>query len=79
VAGRLEAGARLAAERFGWDDERTQADRRPGCARVDRLVIEGRVVVDGGRLATGDWDAIRAEAARQARRLAAAIALIPES
>jgi cytosine/adenosine deaminase-related metal-dependent hydrolase len=37
---------------------------------VDRLVIAGRTVVDGGRLVTGDWNAIREEAAEQAKRLA---------
>ncbi len=74
VAGRLEAGARLVAERFGWHDRGIAADRRPGCSIVDRLVIEDRVIVEGGRLITGDWDTIRAEAAAQAQRLAAGMA-----
>jgi cytosine/adenosine deaminase-related metal-dependent hydrolase len=68
---RLSAGARLAAERFEWSAERTEIAQRPGCANIDRLVIAGRVVVDGGRLATGNWDDIRAEATEQAKRLAA--------
>ncbi len=74
VAGRLEAGNRLAAEHFGWCEHRIGVVRRPGCALVDRLVIEDRVVVDDGRLVTGDWNAIRAEAADQAQRLAARMA-----
>lgn len=79
VAGRLEAGGRLAAERFGWGDERIEVARRPGSARVERLVIEGRTVVADRRLVTGDWETIYAEAAEQAQRLAAAMALVPGS
>ena len=71
VRNRLEAGARLAAERFEWNDERTEIVQRPGCDVVDRLVVAGRVVVDAGRLMTGEWDGLRAEAAEQATRLAA--------
>lgn len=74
TAGRLEAGARLAAERFGWCDARVAVVRRPACALVDRLVVADRVIVDDGQLLTGDWDAIRAEAAEQAQRLAARMA-----
>jgi cytosine/adenosine deaminase-related metal-dependent hydrolase len=71
VRDRLGAGARLAAELFEWSDEGGAIVQRPGCASVDCLVIAGRVVVDDGRLITGDWNAIREEAAEQAKRLAA--------
>ncbi len=71
IRNRLDAGARLAAERFDWSDEQVEMAPGPGCPAVARLAIASRVIVDGGRLMTGDWDAIRAEAAMQAARLAA--------
>lgn len=72
VAGRLEAGERLAAERFGWREDAVEVSPAEAAGgRVDRLVIAGRVVVDKGCLLTGDWEVIRAEAAEQAKRLSA--------
>jgi cytosine/adenosine deaminase-related metal-dependent hydrolase len=71
VDGRLEAGERLAAERFQWREDSIEVSGADACRLVDRLVIAGRVVVEKGRLLTGDWEAIRAEAAEQAKRLSA--------
>ncbi len=62
---RLRAGERLIAQCFGGRDA---ADRTLGDA--DTLVVAGRVIVEHGRLLTGDWDEIRDEAATQAKRLA---------
>lgn len=70
VRERLEAGTRLAAERFGWAEQSVEVMRRAD-GGVDRLVVAGRVIVDRGTLITGDFDAIRADAATQAARLAA--------
>jgi len=70
VTGRLDAGARLVAERFGWHDDRIEMARTDD-GRVDRLVVADRVSVDGGKLVSGDWSAIRVEAEAQAARLAA--------
>jgi cytosine/adenosine deaminase-related metal-dependent hydrolase len=69
VRQRLEAGVRLAAERFAWRNDEIHVTRTTTGA-VDRLVIAGRVIVNDSRLTTGDWDAIREEAAAQAARLA---------
>ncbi len=77
VAGRLEAGERLAAERFGWRDDAVEVSRADAASRVDRLLVAGRVVVDNGRLVTGDWDTIRAEAAEQGKRLSARMNDLP--
>ncbi len=70
VAARLEAGERLAAERFQWQDAPVQVKCAPTGA-IARLVIADRVVVERGQLVTGDVAAIRAEAEAQAQRLAA--------
>jgi len=73
-SGRLTAGHALVAERFGAVPE----PLAPGAlgdlvvreqGRVRSVVVEGRVVVEDGRLATGDAGAIGAEARREAARL----------
>jgi cytosine/adenosine deaminase-related metal-dependent hydrolase len=77
---RLAAGERLVHAIFGGRDEqrvtrpaggqgwRAWAEsRRRRCA--ERLVIDGRVVIDGGRLVTADEAAIRIEAEAAAARL----------
>ncbi len=75
---RLLAGRALAAERLGLNSTPEPADlsedaagfaRATAAACVRRLVVEGRVVVENGRLLTGDVDAIRADARREAGRL----------
>lgn len=68
---RLEAGGRMAAERFGWRDDEIEVGRRSSGGGIERLVIAGRVVVDHGELRTGDWSTISVEAAAQAARLSA--------
>jgi len=82
VERRVSAGWSLLAERFG---ERL-VPLEPGAAAdasalgpdgVHHLLVAGRPVVGGGRLLTGDLDAIRAEAAREAERLAARMRALP--
>lgn len=68
AARRRAASRALARERFGAGvDEDTVT--RDADGRVTRVVVAGRVVVDGGRLVTGDADAIAAEARDEAARL----------
>jgi cytosine/adenosine deaminase-related metal-dependent hydrolase len=73
-AGRLAAGHRLVAERFGTTPE----PLAPGAVgdvvvreagRVRHVVVDGRLVVEDGRLAGGDADAIEATARREAAGL----------
>lgn len=63
---RFSLGPNSAADLVVW----READdaERPG-ARPRHVVVGGRVVVEDGRLLTGDYDAIRADAERQAERL----------
>jgi cytosine/adenosine deaminase-related metal-dependent hydrolase len=71
---RLDAGRRLAAERFGVD-----FDLEPGGAadfvvlneagQARHVVVNGRLVVEDGRLTHGDIDLIRAQAREAATRL----------
>ncbi len=73
-AGRLGAGHALVAERFGAAAEPLvpgalgDAVVREG-GRVQHVVVGGRVVVEDGRLATGDLTSIEAAARREASRL----------
>jgi len=76
TAGRLAAGYRLVAERFGA----AAVPLTPGAlgdvvvreaGAVRHVVVEGRVVVRAGRLLTGEIGAIEATARREAARLAA--------
>ncbi len=73
AAARLDAGTRLVEERFGpgsTADDRVEFDPSPGAgARAQRVVVDGRVVVDRGRLVYADLSEIRARAAEQAVRL----------
>ena len=73
------AGRRLAADCLGARPG-AGAGRRPrrrrrvragarSAACSARLVVDGRVVMENGRLLTGDVDAIRADARREAERL----------
>ena len=62
VAERITRGAELVDELF--DDAAPEARVEPGT-----IVVDGRDVVRDGALVTGDIEAIRAEAAVQARRL----------
>jgi cytosine/adenosine deaminase-related metal-dependent hydrolase len=80
---RPDAGRDLAAERFG----RPFAPLAPGAAAdvvaregatARHVVVGGRIVVEGGRLAAADLDAIRAEAAEQAPRLFRRMAALRE-
>lgn len=82
VERRVSAGWSLLAERFG---ERF-VPLEPGAAAdavaldsegIRHLLVAGRPVVTDGRLLTGDLDAIRAEAAREAERLAARMRALP--
>lgn len=71
---RLEAGRRLAAERFGADVFAKDAvEFEPAAAggptRARRVVVGGETVVEGGRLVRADLDEIRAQAKEQAARL----------
>lgn len=72
--GRLAAGHDVIAERFGF----SATGLEPGAAgdvvvrrsgQVCHVVVDGRVVVRDGRLATGDAQTINAEARSQAERL----------
>jgi cytosine/adenosine deaminase-related metal-dependent hydrolase len=72
--GRLGHGHALIAERFASHPEPLQAGalgdvvvRQDGAVR--HVVVGGRVVVADGRLATGDFDSITADARMQAGRL----------
>jgi cytosine/adenosine deaminase-related metal-dependent hydrolase len=74
TAGRLAAGYRLVAERFGA----AAVPLAPGALGdvvvreagvVRHVVVEGRVVVRAGRLLTGETGAIEATARREAARL----------
>lgn len=74
AGGRLEAGQKLIAERFGL----AATGLQPGAAgdvvvrqdgRVRTVVVAGRVVVDDGVLKSGDAAAIEAEARAEAARL----------
>jgi cytosine/adenosine deaminase-related metal-dependent hydrolase len=74
VGGRLAAGHALVAERFAA----AAAPLTPGAlgdvvvregGRVRDVVVGGRVVVENGRLATGDMEAIESAARREAIRL----------
>jgi cytosine/adenosine deaminase-related metal-dependent hydrolase len=78
-SGRLEAGHALVAERFGA----APVPLAPGAladlvvregGRVRHVVVAGRVVVEDGRLTTGDQPVIEAEARREAARLWARMA-----
>jgi cytosine/adenosine deaminase-related metal-dependent hydrolase len=72
VRGRLAAGRRLAAERFGGEPAGDRAELEPGpeaAARVARVTVEGRPVVENGRLVHGDIEEIRARAREAARGL----------
>ncbi len=76
--GSLQAGKRADVALFAVDDlahAGAEADPVAGLVlsapqRVRHLLVEGRVVVRNGRLATGDEDRIAAEAHRVARRIA---------
>jgi cytosine/adenosine deaminase-related metal-dependent hydrolase len=83
-AGRLEAGHALVAERFGAAPE----PLAPGALgdlvvreddRIRHVVVGGRVVVQDGRLATGDAAAIEADAKREAARLWSRMAALAAS
>jgi cytosine/adenosine deaminase-related metal-dependent hydrolase len=74
--GRLAAGRRLVAERFGLDaDAGPLAPGSPGDVvvreggKVRHVVVAGRVVVQDGALVGADARAIEAEARREAARL----------
>lgn len=80
--GRLAAGQRLIAERFGL----AAVGLQPGAAgdlvvrvdgRVRHVVVGGRLVVEGGRLVTADAAAIEAEARAAAARLWQRMAALP--
>ena len=81
VDGRLAAGQALAAERFGAQAEPLAPGslgdlvvRRDGAVR--HVVVGGRVVVENGALATGDFDSIVATARVEATRLWSRMAAI---
>lgn len=74
AAGRLDAGQKLIAERFGL----AATGLQPGAAgdvvvrekgKVSLVVVGGRIVVRDGRLVSGDAAAIEADARREASRL----------
>ena len=71
--GRLLGGTRLIAERFAPEDTSGDSvvfDPAHGSgARAARVVIGGRVVVDGGRLVSADLAEIHARAAEQVVRV----------
>ncbi len=76
LGARLVAAGSLAAERLGLDSAPDDPGDDPVAfaeAARDRatrsLVVDGRAVVEDGRLLTGDLDAIRAEAEAEAPRL----------
>jgi len=71
---RLDTGRKIAAERFGRDfglDEGGVADVvvYHGDGSVAHVVVDGRIVVENGRLQTGDIEEIRNEARDAAQSL----------
>jgi cytosine/adenosine deaminase-related metal-dependent hydrolase len=64
AAHRADTAHELVAERFGMQFPGDTVRRRDG--RADRVQVGGRTVVRDGRLCTGDVDAIRADARREA-------------
>lgn len=81
AAGRLAAGRKLIAERFGF----AATDMAPGApgdlvvredGHVRHVVVDGNVVVRDGALVGGDLVAIEAEARAQAERLWARMAAL---
>ncbi|MEK7824686.1 MAG: amidohydrolase family protein [Candidatus Eisenbacteria bacterium] len=69
---RLDAGRRLAAERFGSALEGDTVELEPGPAAtvpVRRVTVDGHAVVEAGRLVHGNLGEIRAHAHEEARRL----------
>ena len=70
---RLHGGARLIEERFAPDDpsgDTVEFGAMPGPGvRATRVVVGGRVVVDGGHLKTADLAEIHARAAEQVVRV----------
>ena len=81
VGGRLAAGHRLVAERFGTASDALASGAlgdvvvRQG-GKVRHVVVGGRVVVSDGELATGDRDAVATVAREAAVRLWARMAAI---
>ena len=78
LAARLYGSQRLARELFGADEAAAQPPaagdaaafaRAVRAARAERTVVDGRLVVDNGRLLTGDIEALRAAARAAAPRL----------
>ena len=72
VLGRLDAGRRLAAERFGdelVDDVIELAPGPPDEARVTRVTVGGRTVVEDGALVRADIAELRAKAREAAADL----------
>ncbi len=72
VRDRLAAGTRLAAERFGASLEDDGVELEPGpatTARVSRVAVDGRTVVENGRLVYGDIAEIRTRALAAAQHL----------
>jgi cytosine/adenosine deaminase-related metal-dependent hydrolase len=75
VLRRLEAGRRLAAERLGPGDRITsdraelEPEQAEGGCRARTLRVNGRMVVEQGRLRGADLEAIRAEARAEAARV----------
>ncbi len=72
--GRIDTGYRLIAEQFGV----AQAPLQPGAlgdvvvrqdGRVRHVIVGGHVVVSDGKLITGDFDSLIAQAEKQATRL----------
>jgi cytosine/adenosine deaminase-related metal-dependent hydrolase len=78
---RLDAGVRLVEERFApgaTADDRVEFDPAPGRgARAHRVVVDGRVVVDHGRLVNADLAEIRARAAEQVGRVRSRMEALP--
>jgi cytosine/adenosine deaminase-related metal-dependent hydrolase len=66
AARRPDAGHALIRELFGDVSDACELDER---GRVERLAIDGRIVVRGGVLQTGDIEEIRREAREAAARL----------
>jgi cytosine/adenosine deaminase-related metal-dependent hydrolase len=73
VAARLPAGRDLAAERFGVSFSMQSGSAADivieGPEGPRHVFVDGRLVVEGGRLLTADLDEIRGEAGREAARL----------
>jgi cytosine/adenosine deaminase-related metal-dependent hydrolase len=77
---RLEAGRRLAAERFGddlADDVIELAPGAPDAARVTRVTVGGRTVVEDGALVRADIAELRARAREAAAALWPRMAGLP--